>query len=336
MADLTIIMPSWNKEKYIAEALDSVFAQETSFAYEIVVADDHSTDRTLEIVADYERQHPDVIKVLRSDENLKLFRNVRRAYAVCKTPYFCVLDPDDYWTDRRHLDKALSFLAAHPAFTIYSAGIEQLSADGTHSRCELPTEPSDCDFGDYLRQDAAIAYTQTCVYRNVVFAHGLPEKIACPPHPSMQTSFRGDSFRNFIHIQKGKAHFSPGIEACYRITDEGVFQGLGDAARILLNAQLLIDFWRYDDGRYPQLLAQSKRTFDRALPDLLSAVKESRAGKNAKLASELSELYNRNRWLVERGIVELLLMDGYLWQRLKDWTRDILRRIARRGKGNHV
>jgi len=259
MTDLTIIMPCWNKEAYISEALDSVFAQKTSFSYEIVIADDHSTDRTLAIVSDYERCHPGVITVLRSDENLKLFRNVRRAYAVCKTPYFCVLDPDDCWTDEQHLEKALSFLAAHPDYTIYSAGIEQLFPDGTHKSCGFPTKVVDSDFGDFLRQRAAIAFTQTCVYRNVVFANGLPSLVANPSSPSMERSLRGDSFRNFLHIREGKAHFSPETEARYRITDEGVYQGMDELGRLLLNARLYADFWEYDGRAHIELLALSRR-----------------------------------------------------------------------------
>lgn len=273
MSDLTIIMPCWNKESYIAAALDSIFAQQTSFSYEIIVADDHSTDRTLEIVAEYAQRHPGVITVLRSDENLKLFRNVRRAYAICKTPYFCVLDPDDYWTDVHHLEKALKFLAAHSDYTIYSAGIEQLLPDGSRQSCGFPTETIDSDFRDYLRQRAAIAFTQTCVYRNLVFVDGLPPLVANPTLPSMEKSYRGDSFRNFLHIRLGKAHFSPEVEACYRVTEEGVYQGLAEIGRRLLNARLYADLWRYDNGVYMPLLKISWELYQQAesiLPESLA------------------------------------------------------------------
>ena len=134
MADLTIIMPSWNKEKYIAEALDSILAQKTTYSYHIVVADDHSTDRTLEIVREYSARHPGVFTVLESDVNQKLFRNVRRAYALCKTPYFCVLDPDDFWTDEYKIQKALDYLNAHPDFTIYATDTWVQQPDGARSK----------------------------------------------------------------------------------------------------------------------------------------------------------------------------------------------------------
>ena len=259
MAEITIIMPVWNKERYIAEALDSVFRQQTSHSYRIVVADDHSTDRSLEIVADYDRRHPGVITVLRSETNLKLFRNVRRAYEIADTPYFCVLDPDDYWLDDGHLEKAVGFLSAHPDFTIYSAGIERLERDGSRNRCrEFPETAVDSDFGDYLAHRSVIAYTQTCVYRNVVFAKGLPEKMRTPPVASMEQTMRGDSFRNFLHIREGKAHFSPGVEGCYRITDDGVYQGVSVAKQLAMNARFYEDMWLYDDRRHDELLNVAK------------------------------------------------------------------------------
>ena len=323
MDTITIIMPCYNKERYIAQALDSVFAQKVDFPCHVIIADDCSTDRTLAIVGEYVARYPGIFEILKAEKNLGLFANVRRAYAICKTPYFCVLDPDDYWTDERHLQKAVDFLSRHRGFTIYCAGIEMLYRDGRRENCDFPSCEVDSDYRDFLCQNAVIAYTQTCVYRNVVFANGLPEKVKNPPCPSMFKSFRGDSFRNFIHIQRGKAHFSPGVEACYRQTEEGVFQGLGDAARLLLNAQFLADCWRYDDGAYPQLLAQSKRTFDRALPVLLSGLGGSRPEdeKSGTQARELSELYGQNRWVAERGLVEMFLGRGYLWQRFKDKLR---------------
>ncbi|MBQ3290637.1 MAG: glycosyltransferase [Kiritimatiellae bacterium] len=256
MADIDIIMPTWNKAATIAASLDSVFRQKTSRTFRVIVADDSSTDRSLEIVAEYEKAHPGVITVLRSDRNLKLFRNVLRAYAITDAPFFCVLDPDDYWTDDAHLEKAVGFLSAHPDFTVYSAGIERLERDGTRRRCEeFPETEVDSDFSDYLRRRAVIAYTQTCVYRNVVFAKGVPDDIVHPSAPTMEQTMRGDSFRNFLHIREGKAHFSPGVEGCYRITDEGVYQSVPEAKQQSMNARFYADMWLYDGRRHEQLLA---------------------------------------------------------------------------------
>lgn len=311
MADITIIMPTWNKEATIAEALDSVFRQKTSRTFRVIVADDHSTDRSLEVVARYEKAHPGVVSVLRSDRNLKLFRNIVRAYAMADTPFFCVLDPDDCWTDDAHLEKAMDFLSAHPDFTIYSAGIERLERDGTRRRCrEFPETEVDSDFSDYLRRRAVIAYTQTCVYRNVVFAKGVPDDILHPPAPTMEQTMRADSFRNFLHIREGRAHFSPGVEACYRITDGGVYQGVSEARQLSMNARFYADMWLYDGRRHEQLLAIA-HGFEEAAQRLRA--KEDGAASRAACADEAGAASAKGRWFrVEKDFWRL---DVYLFGR---------------------
>ena len=274
--DLTIIMPCWNKAVYIADALDSIYRQKTRFSYHIIVADDHSTDGTLEIVARYEAQHPGTITVLKSDTNQKLYKNVIRAYAITKTPYFCVLDPDDFWMSDAHVENALSYLSTHPDFTIYSARIQPLGKDGERRPCLFPTRAADSDFADYLRGKSVIAFTQTCVYRNVVFSKGLPQRLLEYESPTKERTLRGDSFRNFLHIREGKAHYSPAIEGCYRLTDEGVFAGTDSFGQELLNAQLFVDLWQYDEKVHCELLVCAVKLFRSLRKNLFAElVKES-------------------------------------------------------------
>lgn len=52
---LTIIMPSYNRGQWIAKSLDSILMQETDYGYEIIIADDASTDNTLKIAKEYQK-----------------------------------------------------------------------------------------------------------------------------------------------------------------------------------------------------------------------------------------------------------------------------------------
>jgi len=324
-ADLTIIMPLWNKAKYIADALDSIYRQKTRFSYHIIVADDHSTDGSLNIVARYEAQHPGTITVLKSDTNQKLYKNVIRAYAITKTPYFCVLDPDDFWMSDAHVENALSYLSTHPDFTIYSARIQPLGKDGERRPCRFPTRAADSDFADYLRGKSVIAFTQTCVYRNVVFSKGLPQRLLEYESPTKERTLRGDSFRNFLHIREGKAHYSPAIEGCYRLTDEGVFAGSSEVSRQLLNARLFADLWQYDDCRHVELLQTSRRLFTIVKDSLLKewSIEDYPYGKKClseiKEFVELSNLYLNNATELNRSLFRSLPLRRriYLWAALK-------------------
>ena len=89
---LSILMPSYNKGRYIEEALESILMQETDYEYQIIIADDCSTDNTIDIVKSYQDKYSNKIVFLESDKNQGLYKNILRAYQITKTDYFCVLE----------------------------------------------------------------------------------------------------------------------------------------------------------------------------------------------------------------------------------------------------
>ena len=328
---LTVIMPTWNKAKYIREALDSVFAQKTSYPYHIIIADDCSTDGTLGIVAEYERAHPGAITVLGSERNRKLFRNVVRAYAVTTTPYFCVLDPDDYWRDDGKVQRALDFLEAHRDFTVYAANSLVLEPDGS-TRPHVPLDrPLDFGFVDYLNGRGVMGQTAGVVYRNVVFPNGTAERLSGPLRPDQERTYRGDAFRNLVHLHEGRAHFDPRCDAAYRVTEEGLWQGASDLQRRLANVLLLLNMdeyfgWRHyglfalADARYRAVLADLRSPSDSERHELdglaarLAAAERGRRTDDAgALISVLVPVYNHGRY-VEAAVRSVLAQD---WPRIE-------------------
>ena len=111
---LSVIMTTYNHERYIAEAIESVLRQQTSFGVEIVVGDDCSTDRTLAVVRDYERMYPDCIRVVTSSENVGWRKNYRRTIAAARGRYIALLDGDDYFTHRKKLQLQVDLLEQNP------------------------------------------------------------------------------------------------------------------------------------------------------------------------------------------------------------------------------
>lgn len=328
MADLTIIMPTYNKVKYIAEALDSVFAQRTSYTYEIVVADDCSTDDTLNVVERFAATHPGKIRILRNDRNLKLFRNIVRVYANLKTPYFCVLDPDDFWSSDRIVQEALDFLSAHPDFTIYSSNCRVLEPDG-RERPYLPVETEvDSTFDSWMDGRGALGQTAGLFYRNVVFANGLPERLRGTLRPDQEKTFRGDGFRNFIHLREGKAHFDPRISATYRITSDGLWQGLSEFRREVMNIRLFLNIDEYFGFRDKSIFAFIVRNFltiRRCLPQLILTTGD--VNEAAECICEFEELYDNFSKNIQRVSGGLSLRNAFLYHL---W-RKLDRRARRKG-----
>ena len=299
MPILTVIMPSYNKEKYIAQALDSVFMQETSYDYQIIVADDCSSDKTIEIVKSYQAKYPQKIILLTSDTNQKLYRNVLRAYAVTKTDYFCVLDPDDFWTDKYKIQKALDFLEKHHEYTIYVTDTLLQLPDGRQKPFLKRKKIIDSVWTDFLHASAATGHTTGSVFRNVVFKHGLPEKMQHLQVPSQEHSFRGDSFRTALHLHEGKAHCVPETDAVYRITSEGIWQGASYLERSLLNANFFKDTWLFFNKENPELLYLSRAVLASVrtmIPlFLLSCQKQKKQQDIFLQLADLNRLYQENK-----------------------------------------
>ena len=66
---VSIICSTYNHEKYIKDALDGFLMQKTNFEIEIVIHDDASTDNTVIILKEYEKNYPELIRVIYETEN---------------------------------------------------------------------------------------------------------------------------------------------------------------------------------------------------------------------------------------------------------------------------
>ena len=85
-------MITYNHEKFIAQAIDSVLMQQTRFDYELVIGEDCSTDGTRAIVVEYQQKHPDKIRLLLPENNLGMHENGRRALKACRGEYIAFLE----------------------------------------------------------------------------------------------------------------------------------------------------------------------------------------------------------------------------------------------------
>lgn len=109
---------AYNQKDFIRDALDGFVMQETNFPYEVIVHDDCSTDGTTEIIQEYAKNYPDVIKPIIETENqwqkggLKhIIHLMNESYRRGKYIAFC--EGDDYWIDPCKLQRQVDFLETH-------------------------------------------------------------------------------------------------------------------------------------------------------------------------------------------------------------------------------
>lgn len=110
---VSVAIVTYNHEKYIAKALDSVLMQRTNFEYEIVIGEDCSTDNTRNILLEYKRRCPDKFRLFLNEKNMGMHGNGAQVLQACSGEYIAMLDGDDYWTSAEKLQKQVDFLDGH-------------------------------------------------------------------------------------------------------------------------------------------------------------------------------------------------------------------------------
>lgn len=111
---------AYNHELYIRDAIEGFLSQKTNFKYEIIIHDDASTDRTAEIIREYEEKHPNLMQCIYQTENqfTKNQPSIEWLWKIqfdnCKGKYIAICEGDDYWIDTRKLQIQVDYLEMHP------------------------------------------------------------------------------------------------------------------------------------------------------------------------------------------------------------------------------
>lgn len=113
MCEVSVCMPTYNHAKYIEQAIKGVLMQKMC-DYELIIANDCSTDDTLEVCRRYQRMYPNKIKIINQPQNKGVIGNIKDALMACTGEYIAVCEGDDYWIDPQKLCKQKSFLEKMP------------------------------------------------------------------------------------------------------------------------------------------------------------------------------------------------------------------------------
>lgn len=114
---ISVIVITYNQEKTIARALDSILCQKCHQPVEIVVGEDCSTDNTPAICQDYAARYPQ-IRLYCNTHNKGIINNYYDCLLACRGEFIADCAGDDFWVDDQKLEKAVSLMEADPAITL--------------------------------------------------------------------------------------------------------------------------------------------------------------------------------------------------------------------------
>jgi len=122
---VTVFIPVYNRERYLAETIDSVLAQ--SFTdFEVVLVDDGSVDRSIEIIEAYQDPR---IRLFRNEKNLGIPRTRNRGLEEARGEFVAILDSDDIMLPTR-LQTQVDYFDAHSECVGLGSWSKYINAEG--------------------------------------------------------------------------------------------------------------------------------------------------------------------------------------------------------------
>ncbi len=131
---VSVIMPVYNSEKYLPEAIESILNQSLK-DFEFIIVDDCSTDSSTQIIERY-AMADSRIRVLRNDRNLNIAESRNRGIEIAAGKYIATMDSDDRAFPTR-LEDQVGYLDTHPDVAISIGNLNVISEDGAYQYVRL-------------------------------------------------------------------------------------------------------------------------------------------------------------------------------------------------------
>jgi glycosyltransferase involved in cell wall biosynthesis len=167
---VTVLVITYNHEKYIQKAIESILMQTGCPGFEVILCDDKSSDNTVAmanlILSDFKNVH-----IYSNEKNLGITKNYQQAFAKCSGEYILVLEGDDYWTDPLKIKKQTDFLDSNLdcvmcAHTFFSKKDDSGSLIPPYNA--VPEKYTFFNTNDLILDPGIISNFSTCCYRKSI------------------------------------------------------------------------------------------------------------------------------------------------------------------------
>lgn len=238
---VSVSMITYNHEKFIAEAIEGVVMQKTTFPFELVIGEDCSTDNTRAICIEYQKKYPDIIRLRLPETNQGMMLNWINNINSGQGKYIALCDGDDYWTDPYKLQKQVDFMEANPGFALCSHKAYTLLCGVLDENIEMERDVLTTE--DLISKDWGLL-TASILFRKD--AHKTPDWY--------YTVKNGDYALQLIVSLSGKIKFLPEYMAVYRQHLGGMSSTLKPLNQTAWMVYLLHEFDKYTYHKYKKIV----------------------------------------------------------------------------------
>lgn len=223
---VSVLCLTYNHKNYIHDAIHGILIQKTSFPFEIIIHDDASTDGTSEIIMDYQKKYPNIIKTIIQKENQwsqgkhHVFLNATKE---ARGEFVAICDGDDYWISEEKLSLQINALRSNPECAICfhksltaPPGASTITTPSTKEKIRqmmaYPTRDAIIKTNPIIIGDGNYMITTAIVIKKQILSNLPAWFMECPV---------GDLFFQIIGSLPGGAIFIPRHMSVYRINTAG-------------------------------------------------------------------------------------------------------------------
>ncbi|MBA4055316.1 MAG: hypothetical protein C0490_11440 [Marivirga sp.] len=213
---LSVRLITYNHAKFIRQAIEGVLMQKVNFSWELVVADDFSTDGTREILLEFKKRFPDFIRLILQKKNVGPARNFLDLISAPQSKYIAYFEGDDYWIDPNKLQKQVDFLEANPLAAACFHDVIAIDENGNTVKANYYESPQETyDQRDSITKHGGRYATGSLVLRSLILNNW----------PAWFVKSPSDYAIDILITEFGHIAYLKGTMGAYRIHSGGSWQG---------------------------------------------------------------------------------------------------------------
>ncbi|MCQ2311449.1 MAG: glycosyltransferase, partial [Paludibacteraceae bacterium] len=257
----------YNQKDYIAQCIEGMLMQECNFPFNIVIADDCSTDGTQDILREYQTKYPDKIKLVLNEKNGGIAANwVSCCRALEGGEFVSFCDGDDYWSNPHKLQLQVDYLRQHPECVAVSSDYDTMNADGSNYKsCVRKDNPPLTGHVQYDLWTSGKAQNAWCCF---MFTRHAFDRI--PLQGFIDHDFPFQDWPALVILAGyGEFHYLP-ISTCVVRAVLGSDSKAVDLQKLIRRQQRSFSMNNYLASLFPDVLpVDDKETFDRYIAGTL-------------------------------------------------------------------
>lgn len=239
---VSIVVVSYNQEKFIKQTLDSIVNQKHSYTWELIVCDDASKDSTPDIIKEFSKKEKNIIPILRK-ENLGVVNNFFDGVSKCKGEYIMVCGGDDYFLPGK-IENQIEFFDKHPNIGLIHGDLKVIDEKGSllyYSRGEKKVNYQELLIKNQIKTPTiAIRKSELNRYINDV-------------NPTKRGWMIEDRPLAIWFAIESKIEYLPGLCTAYRIVKGSLTHPIS-SKKLISYINSSFDVNKYYEAKYPNLI----------------------------------------------------------------------------------